>query len=91
MLVHNVTYQVIHYVINWCLLYIPLETTLHYDDKLQQQLETERMMRKKMAQELDTLRTRPDRQGVETKDVAVQFSVLQPVSGTITLYHCNTT
>ena len=73
---------------------MPLETTLHYENKLQQlqqQLTAERTMKTNMARELDTFKTRPDRQGVETKDVAVQFTVLQPVSGTITLHHCNST
>ena len=48
---------------------------IEYDEiaKLQKQLE----------QSNDILRTR---QGV---DVGVQFSYLQPVSGTITLHHCN--
>ena len=54
--------------------------------KLQKQLKAEQEQNNIMAQEIDILRTR---QGVECKDVEVQFSYLQPVSGTITLHHCN--
>ena len=39
--------------------------------------------------ELEMLKTQQHRQGVETKDAAVQCSYLQTVSGTIALYHCN--
>ena len=68
-------------------------TELDYEDKiqeLQEELKAERKIKKKMAQELDTLQKRQDRHGVECKEVETQFSYLQPVSGTITLHdHCN--
>ena len=55
-------------------------------DKLQQYVKVEPTME---TDELDMLKIRQHRQGVMTKDKAVQFSYLQTVSGTITLYHCN--
>ena len=67
-------------------------TELDYEDKiqkLQEELKAERKIKKKMAKELDILQKRQDRHGVESKDISIQFSYLQPVSGTITLHHCN--
>ena len=61
----------------------------HYDDKLQQlqqQLKAEQKVKTNMARELDMLKTQ---QGRQKMDVAVQFTPLQTISGTVILYHCN--
>ena len=84
-------YQVWYIILTMTYIVI-LEATLHNDDviqELQQQLKAEQKMKSNMARELDMLKTQQHRQGVETKDAAVQCSYLQTVSGTITLYHCN--
>ena len=64
-------------------------TELDYEDKIQEELKAEQKIKKKMAKELDILQKRQDRHGVESKDIGIQFSYLQPVSGTIILHHCN--
>ena len=51
--------------------------------KLQKQLKAEQEQNNIMAQEINILKTK------QRKDVEVQFSYLQPVSGTIALHHCN--
>ena len=89
MLVYNVIlmYQV-WYIILTVTYIVNLEITPHHDDmvqQLQQQLKAEQKMKTNMARELDMIRTQQHRQGVMTKDEAVQFSYLQTVSGTITL------
>ena len=84
-------YQV-WYIILTMTYIINLEATPHHDDmiqELQQQLKAEQKMKSNMARELDMLKTQQHRQGVMTEDKQVQFSYLQTVSGTITLYHCN--
>ena len=62
------------------------EPTLDEMTKLQKQSKTEQEQKDDMTQDIDVIKTR---QGVERKDVEIQFSYLQPVSGTITLHHCN--
>ena len=54
-------------------------------EKLQKQLKAEQEQNNNiiMAQEINILKTK------QRKDVEVQFSYLQPVSGTIALHHCN--
>ena len=49
--------------------------------EIKQQLKTEQKMVTNMARELDYLKSRQDRYGVETKDAAVQFSYLTTISG----------
>ena len=66
------------------------EPTLYCDDEMtelqKEQLRTEQEQKDDMTQDIDIIKTR---QGVERKDVGIQFSYLQPVSGTIMLHHCN--
>ena len=58
------------------------EPTLYCDNEmteLNEQLRTDQEQKDDMTQDIDIIKTR---QGVESKDIGVQFSYLQPVSDT---------
>lgn len=53
-----------------------------FDDDIKNQFKTEQ---ENTTQEIGAIKTRSDTQRIETKDVGIQSSYLQPVSGNIAL------